>query len=608
MAEGNYYTNDIQFVDDSLKDCNCPVCLELLKDPFLTECCGHHFCTTCINSVQRQHNVCPLCKTSPIKGIIDKRFKRELNEAQIYCPLQPQGCEWTGKLGHLDVHLNEGEQSGQCKYVAVNCPNNCRMAFPRREIKRHANNECKYRPFTCPYCGHNDVFTFVEQHHYPKCPNYPVPCPNNCTKNKIKRNQLQKHLGVCPNAMVSCPFSDVGCKVKMKRCNVKKHADSNFSQHQTLITTAIVDLQRDNTTIKKKCQLNSQQISTQLESAQARISSLERKCSKLENEFYNITAEVKKQKKQFTEELEQAQNCLQILFNNYSEVQETLSLTCEENERLKHSLDSLHSTYYTLGTEVKELKNQLATTNDLSAIKNAEMKKILSTFMTETTTMLKDEVTDKITSLQRDVSAISGKHLQVDYWIDGYRLMAERMKEANWELYLRTMAETATQFPDPICPVILHVSGYEGAKRHRNTLLTSSFYLTTAKGQYKFLLVINFTTDSMVVSASLTKGKHDNSLPWPFTGTIVVTLLNPLEDKKHYNKEIWSTSDNPGFKYTGRPSDQHRNPSWSRDDFISFKELDGSSTSRCFVMNDSLYFEVNTSARRDNTSNNCCVS
>ena len=607
MAEGSYTSNDIQFVDDPLKDSNCPVCLELLKDPFLTECCGHHFCSNCINSVQRQQDVCPLCKTRPIIGIIDKRFKRELNESQIYCPLRSQGCEWIGKLGHLNTHLNEGEQFGQCKYVAVNCPNNCFMAFPRREIKKHANNECKYRPFTCPYCGHKGVFIFVEQHHYPKCPSYPVTCPNNCTK-KIKRSQLQKHFGVCPNAIVACPYSDIGCKVKMKRCNLKKHGDSNVAQHQLLITTAISDLQRDNTTIKKNCQLNSQQISTQLESAQTRISSLEKKCSKLENEFYNITEEVKKQKKQFTEELEQTQSCLQILFNNYSEVQETLSLTCEENEQLKHSLDSLHSTHYTLESEVRELKNQLATANYLSAAKNAETKEVLCAFMKETKKMLKDEVTDKIAFLQHEVSVMSGRHLQVDYWIDGYQLMAERMKEANWELYLRTMAETATQFPDPICPVILHVSGYEEAKRYRNTLLTPSFYIKTAKGQYKFLLVINFTADNMVVSASLTRGKYDNSLPWPFTGTIVVTLLNPAEDKNHCNKEIWSTSDSPGFKYAGRPSDQLRNPSWSRDDFISFKELDGSSTSRCFVMNNSLYFEVNNSARRNTSSNNCCLS
>ena len=607
MAEGHYLENtDIQFVDGPANDWNCPVCLEVLKDPFLTECCGHHFCKRCINAVREQQNTCPLCKKYPIKGIVDKRFQREINEAQVYCQLLSQGCQWTGRLAHLNTHLNKGELSGQCKYVAVNCPNNCYKAFPRRDIKRHVNNECEYRPFACPHCSHKGVFKFVELHHYPKCENYPVTCPNNCTKNKIKRCQLQKHYGVCPNTIVSCPFSEAGCKVKVKRCNLKKHSDSNFTQHQTLISTAIADLRKDNTTIKKDCQLNSQQISAELESTQTRISSLEKKYSKLEYEFHNLTEEVRRQNKQFTKEFEQTQNCVEVLFSNYSEQQEVLTLACEENERLKCSVDSLHSTCYTLETEVGELKNQLSTTNELLAVKNMEMKEALGAFMVETKQMLKDKVTDKMASLQQEVSTISQRHSQVDHWIDGYKLMAERMKEVNWELYLKTMAETATQFPNPVCPVILHVSGYEQAKRLRNILVTSSFYIKTAQGEYKFVLVINFTSDSMVVSASLTRGKYDNSLEWPFRGTIYVTLLNLMENKNHHSKEIWSATDSPGFKYAGRPSDHVRNPSWSKQDFISLKELESSSTPRCLIMNDFLYFEVNNKA--SNASNNCCIS
>ena len=604
MAEGE----TPEFVGGPVNDdWKCPVCLELVKDPFLTECCGHHFCNRCINTIPQ--NACPLCRSYPCKGIIDKRFQREVNEAQVYCLLRPQGCEWTGRFGHLNTHLNKGEISGQCKYVSVKCPNNnCYMALPRRDIKRHVNNECQYRAFACPHCGHKGVFKFVELQHYPKCQNYPVACPYNCTKNKIKQSQLQKHFSVCPNAIVSCAFSEVGCKIKVKRCNLKRHSDSYFTQHQTLISTAIAELQKDNKTIKKDCQLKSQETSTQLGSTQTRLSTLEKKCSILEYEFHNITEEVRRRNKQFTEELEQTQNCVQILFSNYTEVQEALTLTCEENERLKYSVDSLHSTCYALETEVGELKSQLSTTNELLAVKNVETKEALSAFMAETKKMLKDEVTNKMACLQQEVSTISQKHLQVDYWIDGYKLMAERMKKVNWELYLRTMAETATQFPDPICPVILNVNGYEQGKRKRDTLVSSSFYIKTTKGEYKFVLVINFTPDSMVVSASLTRGKHDNSLDWPFTGTIFVTLLNLMEDKNHYSKEIWSAADNPGFKYAGRPLDHMRNPSWSRQDFISLKELESSITPRCFIMNDLLYFEVNNSTRKDNASSNCCIS
>lgn len=140
MAEGKatyLQNNDVQFVDGPLKeDWKCPVCLELLKTPFLTECCGHHFCDRCINTVQRQQNECPMCKTCPIKGIIDKHFKREINEAQVYCLLQSEGCDWTGELGNLNTHLSVGQQFGQCKYVVVSCPNShCDMTFLRHQME-----------------------------------------------------------------------------------------------------------------------------------------------------------------------------------------------------------------------------------------------------------------------------------------------------------------------------------------------------------------------------------------------------------------------------------------------------------------------------------------
>jgi len=247
------------------------------------------------------------------------------------------------------------------------------------------------------------VFLFVEQQHYPKCPNYPVVCPNKCTKNTIKRIQLQKHFGDCPNAMVTCPFSEIGCKAKMKRRNLKEHHDSNFSQHQTFISTAISALQKDGTTIKKDFQLNSQQTSTQLELTKGRISSLEERCSNLEQELHDITDEVKTQNEQLTEELDQIRNYMEYLFTNYTELH-------EENELLRHELDSSQSKCSALEIKVGELKchlaKVLAKTNQLSAVRNAEMKESLSKFMAETKE-IQEVMTNRITSLECNVSIMS---------------------------------------------------------------------------------------------------------------------------------------------------------------------------------------------------------
>ena len=39
------------------------------------------------------------------------------------------------------------------------------------------------------------------------------------------------------------------------------------------------------------------------------------------------------------------------------------------------------------------------------------------------------------------------------------------------------------------------------------------------------------------VYAYLMRGENDNHLPWPFTGTITVELLNQLEDDNHYSDD-----------------------------------------------------------------------
>ena len=164
--------------------------------------------------------------------------------------------------------------------------------------------------------------------------------------------------------------------------------------------------------------------------------------------------------------------------------------------------------------------------------------------------MLTDEVTNKVTPLQRDTA--SQQHLHVEYWIGGYKLKAQKMKKANWTLDLKTMAEIATQFPDPVSTVILHVNSCEQAKRERNVLTTSLFYINATRGKYKFVLIIGFDSNNVIISVSIMKGKHDKFLSWPFTGSIVVTLLNQTPNKNHYSKEIWSATDNPGLTYAGK--------------------------------------------------------
>ena len=602
MAEGTYLLHntacnaEIQFVDGPLKDSNCPICLELLKDPFLTECCGHHFCNKCVTSVQLQKNECPLCKTSPIRGIIDKRFRREMNEAQVYCSLRPQGCEWIGELGNLLVHLSLGQQYGQCKYLIVSCPNDkCDKRLPRHQIRTHESRECNYRPYTCPHCGLKDVFLFIEQHHFSECPNYPVACPNNCMKTKIKRSQLQKHSKVCPNAMIPCCFSEVGCKVKLKRCNVKKHNETNFGQHQMLVSVAITELKKESTIMKDKCQLNFQELSIQLDS---KISILERKC------FDLVHKETEKEAK-LVEELGT------VVPVYYKELKDELSATQKENQKLRSSLSSLQSKYSTLESEIMELRSTFAATRKENKQLKSSVESLQSRFYPLEIQV--GELRTQLTVVQSEMKRTAFQNHQqvdpseiqqlsthsIDSWINCYKQIADKMKRLNWKLYLRTMAETATRFPDPVSPVIIKSTGYKQGSEEPGyscRLQTSSFY-SAGQDKYKFTLAIKFSINSLSILASVTRGDYDDRLTWPFVGSITVTLLNQLENTGHYSREIWSISDKPSLKYAGRvPPNYTYNPPFGKQYYISYDVLEDSP--HRYFMDDLLYFEVYACAHR----------
>ena len=41
----------LNFVELLSEEYNCPICLGFLQEPYLTACCGNHFCKECIGNV-----------------------------------------------------------------------------------------------------------------------------------------------------------------------------------------------------------------------------------------------------------------------------------------------------------------------------------------------------------------------------------------------------------------------------------------------------------------------------------------------------------------------------------------------------------------------------
>ena len=265
----------IQFLDPPGDDFKCPICLEILQEPYLTTCCGnHHLCKVCMEKVKEANGRCPLCKEKPFNGFIDKRFERQLHELKVYCIYRPKGCKWVGNYGKLDHHLSIGRESGECQFVVIECPlsEECKEHFLRKNLLNHKENLCKYRQVQCMYCGFASTYQKVAILHPNKCAKYPLVCPNKCSGQTYPRDQLHTHLALCPEEEVDCTFSEMGCKEKVKRQDLQEHLTANLLQHQMVMCQAFREMKKEK-----------QEIEEQLDSLTRREKELELKMIKLSN-------------------------------------------------------------------------------------------------------------------------------------------------------------------------------------------------------------------------------------------------------------------------------------------------------------------------------------
>ena len=240
MASSNGGGYEHEFLEPSakLKKYECPLCLHATREPYLTDCCGQHFCQACINRIVTDRKPCPLYKTSSFHMMIDKKQKRRVLELKVKCTMKERGCDWSGELGKLDTHVDA--QNGSCQFVDVNCPNNCGESHQRCYLANHLSDLCPKRPFTCKFCQFKATYEQVCNDHYPKCVKYPVPCPNKCDIRTVERSNLEQHVSECPLQVVECEFAIAGCSEKITRTDLPKHMELSVQKHLVLVSSYCV--------------------------------------------------------------------------------------------------------------------------------------------------------------------------------------------------------------------------------------------------------------------------------------------------------------------------------------------------------------------------------
>ena len=221
----------------------CPVCLQVLREPYQTTCCGKSYCRVCIDQLKAGRSKCPCCNR-PIKDFPNIGLQQSLYDFKVYCGNKSQGCKWVGELRQLEDHLNSSpsteKQLEGCQFADVQCLY-CHEQRRRSVIQIHQKNDCPKRPFKCAYCDrYESTYQNVVDNHWPVCQYRPIPCPNKCGLKFSRKNvrDLENHIANdCPLTTIDCEYKRVGCDKKVRRKDMDVHLNENIAHHLSLQAT-----------------------------------------------------------------------------------------------------------------------------------------------------------------------------------------------------------------------------------------------------------------------------------------------------------------------------------------------------------------------------------
>ena len=235
---------DCDFIEPPQKQfqSECPICLQILREPNIVDCCGHSFCSPCIGRIEMEGRCCPMCKEPVFTVIPNKGLKRALNEFHVHCPNRELGCEWVGELGYLDRHLNSDphpeSQLDGCQLALIECIH-CWEGIRRDAIADHQLERCPQRPFSCEHCSEYDsTHEDVTLYHWPECRCFPLPCPNDCalSESGVQRQNLDLHVAEeCPLTVVPCELRLAGCNATLRRADMANHLKEDAIAHISLL-------------------------------------------------------------------------------------------------------------------------------------------------------------------------------------------------------------------------------------------------------------------------------------------------------------------------------------------------------------------------------------
>ena len=279
---------DCEFVErpPAQVQCECPVCLQVLRHPQQVTCCGNSFCKVCIDRVVKDGKPCPTCNKA-LSTFPNKGLRRTLGGFRVYCSNKDEGCEWVGELGDIERHLNSKplpeRQLEGCLFEEVACVY-CTCLFQRRYIQDHQSNKCPKRQFQCEYCGEIDSYENITEIHSQKCLSFLIACHQHCGEN-VQRQEMDYHVSQdCSMTIVDCDYQVFGCEVRPARKDLSTHITERVADHTAMLAKSMRKVEDSATAQSNALQDNVTELLDTVSKQQTLITSLQNENKELKTE------------------------------------------------------------------------------------------------------------------------------------------------------------------------------------------------------------------------------------------------------------------------------------------------------------------------------------
>ena len=479
---------DFDYVERPSEDFFCPVSLELLLEPQLTSCCGHHLSLEAATRLQREGKACPLCNGEQWSIMLDKYHRRRVHEVRVRCWHTDNGCAWVGEVN---------------------------------DLKRHAD-VCEKRPWECQYCALKCTYGEGEEKHWPACLKFPEPCPNGCEVGSVERCNVEQHRSVCSLEPVACEMKEFGCSVVVPRKELATHMRESELQHLTAMTVLNLrlsrQLQQDSTERDRKITQLQQEMKTLQTKTKTKLDEMTKLQTEISNEQKGMKITAVEQKQSQTE-----MNC------KISQLQSEVRTKIEE---VKLLFPSLSRQLQQEATE-RDKKTALLQRQEMTSLKQVqgEMKQVQA------------EMNHKISQLQTEMSRkMTFVQSEVETSIEGLKQVLEGVNKSGREERRQSSGHVQeAQSPVEQQQAVLNngseVFTYARYSQHKGSdRLVDSIPFYTHDYGYKFKLQISYYPspyNDIGAELYLMKGEYDRQLPWPLEVKVRLDLLNQAGDHHH---------------------------------------------------------------------------